>query len=296
MVLVYGAAGLLGEGICRRLRQEGKRIRSLLPRGTPAASLGALRRLNVELFVADPSDLPTVAAACSGTESIICADPAMLPSRSVPPLEAGGVRCLVELASALHVREFLFITVPERFETPCALVSARQECSARLNAHHMNHVVFDTGFFMETWLSPDLGFDFEAGTATVYGEGQRRIPWVSCEDVAELAVRSIGADHRRKRHIHVASRDSVSQLEVIRLFEEMRGRPFTVTHISEADLRAEHKRATDATDRVHAAMKVELAHSLPMRADEEDIPIPLLSVRDYAERAMGSRVRTAGLN
>ena len=86
MVLVYGAAGLLGQAICRRLRQEGKRVRALFALPASAASLESLKPLGVETFFADLSECAAVAAACKGADAVICADSAMMPSRSEPPL------------------------------------------------------------------------------------------------------------------------------------------------------------------------------------------------------------------
>jgi nucleoside-diphosphate-sugar epimerase len=290
MVLVYGAAGLLGHEICHRLRNEGKRVRALLPRSTSQASLEALKRLDVEMFMADLNELPAVAAACSGEQAVICADPAMMPCRNGPPLEASGVRCLIEFASRLCVHKFVFVTVPEQFSTPCALVSAHAEGRARLESHRMDYVILETGFFMETWLSPELEFDYREGKAVVYGEGTQPVAWVSYDDVAELAVRSLSMDHRRKHRIRVATPEQMSPFDLIRVFEEMQGGHIEAARIAESDLRAQHKRAADPADRVHAAMKVEYARGTTLRADYDEIPIALASVRDYARRVTGSRV------
>lgn len=284
MVLVYGAAGLLGQEICRRLREEGKRVRALLTRATSPATVEALKRLGVEVVMANMSDCAAVAAASTGEEAVICADPAMMPWRNGPPLDAAGVRCLIELANVLGVGKFVFVTVPEQFSTPCALVSARDEACARLEAHSMDYVILETGLFMETWLSPDLGFDYEAGKATVFGEGTQKLAWVSCGDVAELAVRSLDSSHRKNHRIRAAAPDHMSPFDLIRVFEDLRGRQIEATRIPESDLRAAHKATTDPGERVLAAFKIEYARGLSLRANHQEIPIPLSSVRDYAAR------------
>jgi uncharacterized protein YbjT (DUF2867 family) len=287
MVLVYGAAGQLGQGICRRLREKGIRVRTILSRDPSPDSSEALKRLDVEVVVAGLSEPASVASALRGQQAVICADPVMTPSRNGPPLEAAGARCLVEFASAMGVKSFVFVTVPEHFATPCALVNTRHECYVRLEAHSMDYAVLETGFFMESWLSPELGFDFKEGKATVYGEGTQQVPWVSCDDVAELAVRALDGDHRRAHRLRVAAQGHMSPFELIRVFEDLRGGPIEVTRIPEAELRAEHKRTVDPADRVRAAMKVEYARGLPIRADSDQIPFTLVTVRDYARRVTG---------
>jgi uncharacterized protein YbjT (DUF2867 family) len=288
MVLVYGAAGLLGQVICRRLRQEGKRVRALFAGRASAASLEPLNQLGVETFFADLRECAAVAAACNGVDAVICADSAMMPCRNEPPLDAARIRCLVEFASAVGVGRFVFITVPDRFATPCALVSARDEGRARLEAHSMDYVLLQPGLFMETWLTPEFGFDYKAGKATVFGEGTQPVAWVSCEDVADLAVRSLQIDHRSDHRFHVAAPENLSPFDLIRVFEDIRGERMEVTRIAEPELRAEHRAAADPGDRVIAAMKLQYAYGLPLRANHHDIPVMPSSVRDFAWRAMAA--------
>jgi uncharacterized protein YbjT (DUF2867 family) len=243
-----------------------------------------LKRLGVEILFAEMCEYAGVAAACTGEESVICADPAIMPSRNGPPLDSSGVRCLVELANALGVGRFVFVTVPEQFATPCALVNARDEGCDRLEAHNMDYVILETGFFLQTWLSPELEFDCKLGKATVFGEGTQPLAWVSCDDVAELAVRALDVDHRKNRRIRVAAPENVSPFDLIRLFEEMRGEKFQVTRVPEAELRAAHQSAKDPGERVLAAMKVEYARGLPLQTTRNETPIALSSARDYAAR------------
>jgi len=288
MVLVYGAAGLLGQMICRRLRQEGKRVRALFARPASAASLESLNQLGVEVFFADLRECAAVAAACNGVDSVICADSAMMPCRNEPPLDSARVRCLVEFASALGVERFVFVTVPDRFAAPCALMSARDEGRARLEAHSMDYVLIQTGLFMDTWLTPEFGFDVKAGKATVFGDGTQPIAWVSCEDVADFAVRSLHVDHRSDHRFHVAAPENLSPFDLIRVFEDIRGDRMEVTRIPEPELRAEHRAAADPGDRVIAAMKLQYAYGLPLRANHHDMPVKLSSVRDFASRAIAA--------
>jgi uncharacterized protein YbjT (DUF2867 family) len=292
MVLVYGAAGQLGQEICRRLREKGIRVRTILSHDPSPNSSEVLKRLDVDVVVADLSQPAAVASACRGQQAVICADPAMTPSRNGPPLEAAGARCLVEFASAMGVKNFVFVTVPEHFATPCALVNTRHECYVRLEAHSMDYLVLETGFFMESWLTPEMGFDYKDGKAIVYGEGTQQVPWVSCDDVAELAVRALDAKHRRAHRLRVAAQGHMSPFELIRLFEDLRGGQIEVTRIPEAELRAEHKRTSDPGDKVRVAMKVEYAHGLPMRVDADEIPFTLVTVRDYARRITGQGATT----
>lgn len=289
MVLVYGASTLLGQQICRRLRERHMPVRALVCRRTSPSNTAALKRLDVELITADLNESPAVAAACSGAQAVICADPAVLPCRDEPPLDASGAHSLIELASALGVARFVLVTVPEHFVTPCALVTARREAFARLEAHGMDYVVLEAGFFMETWLSPEMGFNYSEGTAVVYGGGIQKVPWVSRNDVAEVAARSVDVDHRRKHRVRVAALEHMSPFDVIQHFEELRGEPIEVTRISESELRAEHERARDPVERVRAAMKVEFARGLALRGDYTDIPVVLSSVRDYAQRVVGAQ-------
>jgi uncharacterized protein YbjT (DUF2867 family) len=139
---------------------------------------------------------------------------------------------------------------------------------------------------MESWLDPALGFDYVNGAAQIYGDGAHPIGWVSCGDVAEIAVRALDNPAARNRFLDVAGPENLSPREVVRTFEDVSGRRFTVEQVPESVLDAEYKNAKNPLERSIAALKLEYAHGCAMDMTDtlRRIPVELTSVREYARR------------
>src|ERR1017187_5078038 len=68
------------------------------------------------------------------------------------------------------------------------LETAKRECENRLLASRMDAVILRPSYFMEMWLSPELGFDPENGSARIYGSGSAKVSYISAMNVADLGV------------------------------------------------------------------------------------------------------------
>jgi uncharacterized protein YbjT (DUF2867 family) len=135
---------------------------------------------------------------------------------------------------------------------------------------------------MEVWLSPALGFDAAARTATIYGSGEHASSWISLGDVAEFAVRAVDAEEDET--LELGGPEALSPREVVRIFEDAAGASFTVQHVPEEALRAQEAAATDPLARTFASFM--LAYARGDRIPMDDVlrrhPVALRSVRDFA--------------
>jgi hypothetical protein len=77
-------------------------------------------------------------------------------------------------------------------------------------------------------------------------------------------------------------------LEVVTIFEELSGRPFTLNHIPVETLQQQKTTATDSLEKSLTAILVSYAAGSPIAMDEmrSTFPISLSSVRDYARRVL----------
>src|SRR5205085_5443743 len=71
MVLVAGSTGVLGMGICRRLRERGQPVRALVRASSAPDRVGALQALGCELVIGDLKDRDSLDRACAGADVII---------------------------------------------------------------------------------------------------------------------------------------------------------------------------------------------------------------------------------
>ena len=87
--------------------------------------------------------------------------------------------------------------------------------------------------------------------------------------------------------IELGGPEALSPLEVVQIFEAAGGRPFTVQHVSEEQLRAQQESATDPLQKSFAGLMLSYArgHVIEMRETLQTFPVRLKSIREYARQA-----------
>jgi NADH dehydrogenase len=195
---------------------------------------------------------------------------------------------LLEAARASGVRHFIFVSFPPMPED-CPLQQAKRKVEQRLIGSGLTYTILQPTFFMEVWLSPALGFDIAGAKARIYGAGRNKISWISFLDVAEFALASVGNVAARDAVIKLGGPEALSPLQVVKICEELVGRPFAVEHVSEEALRVQKAAATDPFQESFAALMLSYAAGQPieMRATLKTFPVRLMSVKDYAKAALG---------
>ena len=108
--------------------------------------------------------------------------------------------------------------------------------------------------------------------------------WISFANVAEFAVRSLDSAAARNAILPLGGPEALSPIEVVRIFEELGGAPFTVEYLVESVLRDGLKAARRPLDEALAALALGYAHGgvIDMRATLEAVPVRLVTVREYA--------------
>ncbi len=154
----------------------------------------------------------------------------------------------------------------------------------------MPYTILCPGFFMESWLSPVLGFDCANLRATIYGEGHAANSYISLVDVAGIAVESLSKPAARNASFEIGLPTLFSQLEVVRAFEQVSGSCFDLQFVPAAVLAAQRAAATDPFQESFAVLIHQLA--LGTRIDSSAVRqvfrSPFVSMEDYAKRVMGS--------
>lgn len=152
----------------------------------------------------------------------------------------------------------------------------------------MRYTILRPTFFMEAWLGPDLGFDAANAKATIYGDGENRISWISLADVAEFAAASADDPEADDVVLELGGPDALSPREVIGIYEELGGRPFELQHVPEEALRAQAASATDSLQQTFSALMLGYASGDEVEMEEtlKRFPVRLTSVREYAQRGL----------
>jgi uncharacterized protein YbjT (DUF2867 family) len=286
MNLIVGATGLVGGEICRRLAADRKPVRALVRPAGDASRIDELRAAGAELATGDLKDPASIAAACAGATAVLSTASSVLsrqPGDTIDGVDRIGQLQLIAAAASAGVKHFVYISFSPMAED-FALQRAKREVEQALMASGMPYTILRPTFFMEVWLSPALGFDVAARRARIYGTGENPISWISFPNVAEFAVRSLDTPAARNATFTLGGPEAIAPLQVVRIFEELGGAPFTVEYVLESVLRAGKTSARRALDEAFAALSLAYAHgdAIDMRATLEAMPVRLVGVREYA--------------
>jgi uncharacterized protein YbjT (DUF2867 family) len=287
MNLIVGATGLVGGEICRRLAAQHKPVRALVRPTGDASRIDELRASGAELAPGDLKDPDSIRAACAGATAVLSTASSVLsrqPGDTIDGVDRVGQLQLVEAAKTAGVKHFVYVSFSPMAED-FALQRAKREVERAIVASGMAYTILRPTFFMEIWLSPALGFDVAARRARIYGAGENPISWISFPNVAEFAVRSLDTAAARNAIFPLGGPQAIAPLEVVRIFEELGGAPFTVEYVMEAVLRVGMTSARRALDEAFAALSLGYAQggAIDMRATLELMPVRLVGVREYAK-------------
>jgi uncharacterized protein YbjT (DUF2867 family) len=293
MHLVVGATGLVGSEICRRLAAEGKPVKALIRATSDPAKVDPLKNNGVICTVGDLKDRSSLDAACQGVTTVISTASATLSRQerdTLQTVDLEGQTHLVDAAKAAGVDHVVYISFSGNIdaEDPSPLTVAKRAVEGHLKQSGLTYTILRPTYFTEVWLSPALGFDFSQAKAQIYGAGQNPISWISFADVAQFAIACLDTPAAQNMVIELGGPEALSPLEVVKIFEDITGQPFTVAHVPEAALQAQKAAATDALQESFAALMLQYARgdAIDMEATLKTFPVQLASVRDYASRVL----------
>ena len=292
MMLVVGATGLLGSEICRQLVAAGTPVRALVRKTSDSARVRELRALGIEVVEGDLRDGVSLAAACTGVSCVVSTASAVLRPGAGDDLrrvDLEGQLALVAAAEEADVGHFVYVSMSGRIDVDCALVRAKRTVEDRLRrADGMTHTILRPTAFMETWLSPAMGFDVRAGHARILGSGRNRVSWVAVADVARFAVAATSHSFMRNASQEIGGPQALSLLDVVQLCEELGSSPFELEFTDEEALERAWLCEAAEPQRTFSALSLALSRgdAIPMHRLLAFFPFELGTVRQHVARSM----------
>ena len=159
--LVVGATGLVGQEICRQLRDAGRSVRALVRRTSDPVKRAGLDKLGVELIEGDLKDPASLARACAGVQSVVSTASSTLSRQagdSIESVDQEGQLSLVEAARNAGVEHFVFVSFRDNPRIQFPLTIAKRAAERALKGSGMAYTILQASYFMEVWLTPALGF------------------------------------------------------------------------------------------------------------------------------------------
>lgn len=289
MILVAGATGQLGSEIVKRLLSRGEKVRALVRTTSDAGKVAVLEGAGAEIVRGDLKEPDTLRAACVGAVTVISTVSMITSGRegdSFAATDAAGTRHLIDAARAAGAKQFVFVSFDTTRLPDAPLTAAKREVEEHLKRSGLTYTILHPSLFMESWLGPMLFADVAAGTATVYGDGTRKIRYVATADVAELAVQCVGNPVAADAAIPFGGPEPISQLEAVKIFEEEFGKPFATTQIPAHALEMQWKGTENPMEKSFAALMLGVARGFDagMEPPFDRFPMQLTTPRDFVRR------------
>lgn len=291
MDLVVGATGVLGGEICARLVKTGKSVRALVRRTSNPERIERLKKQGIELAWGDLTDSASLDAACRGVDTVYSTATAIQSQQegnTLDRVDREGQAALVDAARKARVRRFVFISFPAKPDIDYPLQAAKRATAERLKESGIPWTIIEASMFMEVWLGPHLGFDARGARARIFGKGDRKISWVSYHDVAALAVAAAQSPAGENQVLAIGGPESLTPLEVVRVFEERGGKKFAVDFVPEEALAEAKAKARSPVEETFAGLQLSYARGFEVDVQPTlaRFPMHLTSVRDYADRVL----------
>jgi NADH dehydrogenase len=289
MILVIGATGILGMQICRILSENSKNFRTMVRVSSDQWKVDQLRMMGGDIFVGDLKYPISLAKACEGITQVISTASSIVTQQegdNIQTVDHDGQINLVKAAREAGVKKFVFISFTDHPDIDYPLNKAKRDVETALNESGMNWTSLWTSYFMESWLSPALGFDYANATARIYGTGERKISWISFRDVAKFAVHALYSPAADNAIIQVGGPHQLSPKEVVKIFEEVQGRKFKIDYVPVEVLRQQKEKTQDPLQNSFAGLMLKYAAGdrVDMRSILGKIHVEMTSVKEYARQ------------
>lgn len=295
MNLVVGATGFLGSEICRQLTEKGKSVRALVRATADPAKAGTLKGYGADIVQGNVQDRAALDAACQGVTTVISTISAMPMSydpekNNIQTVDIGGVTNLIEAAKAAGAKHFIYTSFSGQIDLDFPLRNAKRTIEQHLKNSGLTYTILRPSYFMEVWLGPVVGFDYPNAKVTIYGKGENPISWMSLHDVAQFAVASLENPAARNVTLELGGPEALSPLQVVKIFEEIGGKSFELTHVPVEALEDQQKGATDPMQQSFAGLMRCYAQgdAIAMQATLKMFPMQLTSVKAYAQRVLSA--------
>lgn len=254
--------------------------------------------MGVEVVRGDLRDRASLDAACRGVETVISTVSMIVtaqPGDSFDDTDNAGTRALIDAAKAMGAPRFIFVSFDWSLFPDSPLCRAKRDVERHLRESGLTFTILHPALFMESWLGSIIGLDTSAGTARIFGSGDNRLSYVAIGDVAELAVQCVTNPAANNATIALGGPEVMRQRDAIGIFEDVVGRPFTITAVPETVLGDQWSAAADPFEKAFAGLMLGVTRDFVVDNTEvaRSFAVPLTSVREYAERVVGGEARRA---
>ena len=233
MILIVGANGTLGGAVARRLLAKGRPVRGLVRSREKGEGL---RKWGAEVVIGDLRDPASLARACRGATKVLAAVHSVRGrgSEASKYVDLQGHKDLIDAARDAGVQDFVYTSAygAGGVFRDNVFYRIKHEVEGYLRASGLDYTILRPTLFMESHAEGLIGRPImERGKVTLFGRGENPRNFIAADDVAQIAVRVLEDGAFRGEIIDVGGRDNVTNMQIVRLYEEQLGRPVKVSHV-----------------------------------------------------------------
>lgn len=282
---------MVGSEVCKLLAAQGKTVRALVRTTSAPEKVSALKTMGIETVQGDVRDRASLDAACRGVDAVITTVSSMpfaynAGENDIRTTDLEGEMSLIDAAKAAGVRHFIYTSFSGNIELDFPLCNAKRAVEKYLKESGMIYTILRPSYFLESWLSPMVGFDAANAKAAIYGDGDKPMSFIAVPDVAQFAVASLENPAARNATLELGGPEALTPLQVVKIFEELQGRKFEVQFVPADTLKTQQMAADDPMMQSFSGLMRCYAAGDPieMSGTLKAFPLKLTSVKDYAAR------------
>lgn len=239
MILIVGGTGALGSVTGLLLLAKGEAVRVMTR--TPIKAT-ALQALGADIVQGDLRDAASLQQACAGVDRVFASAHSIFGRgrEASKYVDLQGHKALIDVAEAAGVKRFVYTSVYP-YGPPLAAVPFWQikvEVERYLQASGLDYTILRPTAFMESHAYMLIGQPIlETGKVTLFGQGKNPRNFVAAADVAQFAVMALADGKLENQAVAIGGPENLTNMDVVRLYEKVAGRPSKVSHVPLAALK-----------------------------------------------------------
>ncbi len=242
-VMVAGATGFLGKEICQQLRAKNLSVKAMVRNTTSLDKIEKLTRLGVQVVYGDLRNKEELSRTLHGVTTVISTVSSMPFSfkpgeNDIHLVDEMGVINLIDASKSAGVIHFIYTSFSKNIDLDFPLRNAKRKVEKHLQNSGLTYTILRPGCFMEVWLTAAVGFDALNGKVNLCGAGTNPLAYIAIKDVAKFSVGSISNPASTNAILELGGPQNISQLDAVKIFEEVLNTKIEVNHIPEEGLQA----------------------------------------------------------